>query len=256
MPVPSRYSAWLRVGADFYARRGAIARGVDPPRGVVDAIAELAHPGIDPARVHPAVLAFFENTAGLELHVRSHWRFPFSVAWRLTRWLMVLLGQFVLPLGEARISTEGFAIAGDGRPGARVMIRRYAETGRVMQVVAYATWTRGGAHYMSAAFPMPFGQILGILRLDPLAEDNGRLAVVLTSARKYGDDAGVRAVVGPLVFRSPFGEHIELWPPAMTGAPGVERPAGVPEPTVVGRHEQRLFGVRFVTHEYWFWTRG
>jgi hypothetical protein len=36
------------------------------------------------------------------------------------------------------------------------------------------------------------------------------------------------------------------------GAPPDLDPSEFPGTTVIGRHEQRLFGVRFVTHDYWF----
>ena len=44
---------------------------------------------------------------------------------------------------------------GDGREGARAVIRTYADTGEVMQAVAYTTWKRDDTRYMSAAFPLP-----------------------------------------------------------------------------------------------------
>jgi len=240
-PRFSRLSGRLRIGADFFARRGAIVAGT--PRGVVDRIADLAHPGIDTARVHPAVAAFFEDTGGLELVIRSHWRWPFSWLWWLWRHVMRLIGQFVLPLREARVTTAVHALdaAADGRPGARAVIRSYADTGRVMQVVAYATWTRGDRSYMSAAFPLPGGQVAGILRLDPLPED----AIELTSRRRDRDDAGVWLVLGPLALRSPFGERIRLWPCTTPASP-------LPGATLAGEHVQTLFGIRFVTHHYWF----
>ena len=256
-PTFSRLSGGARVGADFFARQGAIVETESPPRGVVDTIEDLRNPAIDPGRVHPAIRAFFEDTSGLELHVRSRWRFPFSISWWLFRYVMRWIGQFVLPLREGRIETRAFALDArrDGREGARAIIRTYVDSGDVMQAVAYATWERDGSRYMSAAFPMPGGQVAGILRLDAIGEDDaGRIAVALTSTVRDGDDAGVWLVLGTsLAIRSPFGERLELWAPGMDGAPGEQAPAAIPEATIVGRHEQRLFGFRFVTHDYWFW---
>jgi hypothetical protein len=253
-PTFSRLFARGRVGADFFARRGAIVARERAPTGVVDGIEDLRNPGIDPRRVDPAVVAFFEDTASLDLHIRSHWRFPFSIAWRLGRWFMRWVGQFVLPLEEARIVTQTFALdpERDGRSDARAVIRTYADSGEVMQAVAYATWERAGARYMSAAFPMPGGQMMGILRLDAITED--ARAVVLTSESKDGDDAGVWLVLGStLAIPAPFGERLELWSAGMEGAPRTSAPEGLPDPTILGRHEQRFFGVRFVTHDYRFW---
>lgn len=35
-------------------------------------------------------------------------------------------------------------------------------------------------------------------------------------------------------------------------APPELDPAVLPGATIVGRHEQRVFGIRMVTHDYWF----
>src|SRR5262245_3130863 len=108
-PRFSRLGGRLRIGADFFARRGALGSGA--PRGVVDRIAELAHPGIAVARVHPAIVAFFEDTGGLDLALRSHWRWPVAWLWWLGRWVMRLVGQFVLPWRDARVTTAVHALA-------------------------------------------------------------------------------------------------------------------------------------------------
>lgn len=218
-------------------------------------MADLANPAIDVARVHPAIAVFFEDTASLELHVRSHWRFPISLVWRLVRPLMQWIGQFVLPLREGRITTRILALdrVRDGRSDARAVIREYAGSGAVMQVVAYATCEEGGARYMSAAFPLPGGHVTGILRLDRIDEDaEGRLAVALTSASRNGDGAGIWYVLGSLGLRAPLGERISLWAAGTDCAPDDLDVTVLEGATILGRHEQRAFGVRFVTHEYWF----
>src|SRR5262245_42325778 len=97
-PRFSRLHGRLRIGADFFVRRRAVVAG--SPRGVVDRIGDLAHPGIDTARIHPAIVAFFEDTGGLDLVIRSHWRWPVAWLWRVWRWVMRLIGQFVLPVRE------------------------------------------------------------------------------------------------------------------------------------------------------------
>lgn len=240
VPIPSRLSGRLRVGADFYERRGAVGSGT--ATGLVDRIEELANTGIE---VPPAVLPFFVDTASLAIRVRSEWRFPLSLTWWALRLLMMAIGQFVLPIRRARIvaSVRPLRAELDGRPSPRAVVRRYADGG-VMQVVAYSTSEGELGRYMSASFPMPFGQVLGILRLDP----NGA-GVALTSSRR-GDEAGVWFVLGPLQFRSPLGERLELW--ARGDAPEPLEREAVEATTIVGRHEQRVFGLRFVTHHYWF----
>jgi hypothetical protein len=249
----------LRIGADWFHRHGLVVAG--SPRGVVDRIDALAQPGLDTARIHPDVIAFFEDTAALDLVIKSHWRFPFSLAWRALRPLMHAIGQFVLPLPlrTATIETRVLALDAerDGRSDVRAVIRRYAGSGAVMQAVAYATFTRDQrAHFMSATFPLPLGQVAGFLRLEALpdsSDDDGRTGAALTSTRAYGDDAGIWIVLGPIAFRAPLSERLSLWAPGMRGAPAELDVAHVPRATVVARHEQRVFGVRFATHDYWFY---
>jgi hypothetical protein len=255
-PRFARLPGGLRVGADYFTRCGALASSAaTPPRGLVDRLSDLANPSIDVARVHPAIAVFFEDTASLELLVRSHWRFPFSLVWRVVRPLMKWIGQFVLPLREGRIATRLLALdpARDGRADARAVIREYTGSGDVMQVVAYATWAAGDARFMSATFPLPGGHIAGILRLDRIAEDeDGRLAVALSSASRDGDGAGIWYVLGSRGLRAPLGEHISLWAAGTSCAPPELDRDVLEGATIVGRHEQRAFGVRFVTHDYWF----
>ncbi len=251
----SRFGGFLHVGADYFARRGALVSRDPAPRGVVDRVADLANPGVDVARIHPAVARFFEDTASLDLLVRSHWRFPFSWVWPIARHAMRLIGQFVLPRREGRIVTRAMAIdpSLDGRADARAVIRAYAGSGEVMQAVAYATWQRGESRYMSAVFPMPGGNVAGILRLEPLGADaEDRTGAALTSRQRDGDDAGVWLVVGPVAIPWVFGERLELWAPGMTGVPDGVDPGAFPGATLLGRHEQRIFGVVFVVHHYWF----
>jgi hypothetical protein len=253
----SRFAGGLRVGPDFFERRGALTHAEPAPRGVVDRMSDLSHPGIDVARVHPDIVPFFEDTAGLELLIRSRWHFPFSLLWSLLRPIMRSIGQFVMPRDEARVLTQVLPLdaACDGRPGARAVIRSYAQSGDVMQAIAYASWESDGVRYMSAAFPLPGGQIAGLLRLDAIAEDDaGRLAVALTSQRD-GDDAGIWLLLGPLALPAPLGERIELWAAGMSAAPAELEPRALLGATIVGRHVQRFFGARFATHHYWFRPR-
>ena len=220
-------------------------------------MADLANPRLDVARVHPAVAVFFEDTASLDLRIRSRWRFPFSIAWWLARPILRWIGQLTLPRERGHIATTVFALdpERDGRADVRAVVREYVDGSAVMQVVAYATWERAGTRYMSAAFPLPGGHIMGILRLDAIGEDaDGRLAVALTSTKHDGDDAGIWYALGSSGFALPIplGERLALWAPEMECAPkDIDADVRVGA-TIVGRHEQRLFGVRLVTHDYGF----
>lgn len=254
----SQLSGGARLGLGYYRRHGwELESAAVEPRGVVDALEDLRQPAFDTRDVHPDVRRFFEDTSGLELFIRSHWRGPFLLLWWLMRPLMAFFGQFVLPWREAHILTRCFPLdaAADGRSDVRGIERYYAGTKQAFQVAAYATWEHAGVHYMHASFPMPFGQIAGLLRLDPLEADaDGRVGVALTSQRREGqpeDRSGVWAFIGRTALPSPFAERLCLWAP---GAPDCAAPASArcPDATILGCHEQSLFGLRFVRHYYWF----
>ena len=263
-PTFSRVRGGLRIGRNFFLRRGLLrVTGGARPTGVVDAMSALAHPGMDVSRVHADVRTFFTDTASLELFIRSEWRFPFSVLWLFMRPFFQVIGQFALPAKEATIETEVQPLdtTRDGRDDARAIIRTYKGSGRTMQAVAYATWQRGETRFMSAAFPLPFCQLTGLLRLEPAAEDPRTRAsakdedagVTLTSARKDGDDAGVYLCVGNVVVRTPFGERFSLWPSSSVAV--AKEAHEKPSATIIGRHEQTFMGVLIVTHRYWFRAR-
>lgn len=253
----------LPVGAGYFERQGLARADVYPqPRGVVDDISELAHPGIDTARIHPQIRVFFEDTAGLELLIRSRWRFPFSALWWLMRPLLKWAGQFVLPQREARILTRVFAIdqAQAGLANARAVVRTYADpqwrdTGQVFQAVAYTTWQHADTGYMHATFPLPCGHIVGVLRLDQGVEGaDGWLSVALSSrpAVATPDAARVWFVVGGRAVASGFGERFSMWAPE---APGAPQEVGLEGATIVALHEQFFLGIRLVSHHYWFRPR-
>lgn len=251
----SRFAAGWRVGADFFERRKAVVSGAAPPLGLVDAASELAGRTVDAARIHPAARRFLERTGELELVVHSRWSGWAWPLWRVARPIFGAVGQLVLPLRQATIRTRLFALdaAADGRPGARGVVREYADTGRPMQTMAYAVHAAADGPYMSTALPLPLGNLTGQLRLEAIDEDpDGRLAVRLTSDAPSG---GVWFVTSLVALRLPLRETLSLWGADMECAPADLDPGVVRGTVLVGRHEQRLFGALAATHDYWFYPR-
>lgn len=253
MPPWSRLPAFGRIGPDYFARSGALRDDVPPPRGLVDRTADLAHPSIEAARVHPDVRVFLEDTARLELFIESEWVPWAARVWRLIRPWFAKVGQLALPLRESMVRTRMISLdpVREGRPGVRGVIRTHSD-GSVMQVVAYAVHSRGGTGLMSVVFPTPLGVLTGLLRLDAIADEDGALAVALTSSRAGGDDAGVYLRVFGLQCPTPLGERMAMWSASMRCRPAELDPAKHKGTTLVGEHVQRLFGVKMVTHRYWF----
>ncbi len=233
----SRIAAGARVGVDWFWRAGLARDDLPAPRGLVTRFEALASPRARHAAVSPAVRAFFEDTAALELHVRSRWRWPFSWAWRASRWLFTLVGQLRMPLDEARVDTRIVALdaAREGRDDARGVVRT-TDGGEVFQVFAYGVTSDGA---MSVAIPWPGGHLAGLLRLDV----EGR-AVTLSSRAD-----GVWFVTPRASLRLPLEETLRFWPADDPDAP---RDRAWPDATLVCRHEQRLFGAVVVEHTHTF----
>jgi hypothetical protein len=232
----SRLRAGRHVGHTFYERTGLATAST--PTGLVDRLEELAHPGFDAASAHPAVRAFYEETASHKMTVTPSWRLGFRTGARLWAALARRVGQLGLPVvaetgAEAIVSRiVGVDAARDGRPGVRGWVRSFPD-GRTLYVAAYATHGDGRQRYMNIAFPLPGGHMTSILRVDPI---DGGGVVVSTVRAGPTSDCGIYFVLGPVVVRSPLGEEIRVWIDA-SGA-------------LVARHDVWLFGVRFLSLDY------
>ncbi|HWM87527.1 MAG TPA: YndJ family transporter [Kofleriaceae bacterium] len=246
------------VGADFFARRGL--ETAREAHGLVDALEELGHAGFDPARVAPAVRAFYERTDAHRLVVRPRWRTGFRTGARLWSRVARAMGQLQIPVaaerGDEPIGSRVVALDDrDGRPGARAWLRTFAD-GRAMYAAAYATHRLGATPYMNIAFPVPRGNLASILRMDPLPGDARGDAVVLTTRDQPGHpgDAGIWLVLrigrraAPL--RLPMQETIRVWAAGMPGVPPDLATWAAAGATAVARHELWLLGVRYLVLDY------
>lgn len=234
----------LRVGRSYFTRRRSVT---GPAEGITASLDALARPGVDTSRARPAVRAFFEQTASLELRVVSSWMWLFVPGAYFVRWLAWYVGQLRMPMREARILTRAYCLdpAKDGREGARGCIRTYGEEGPVMQVVSYAV-TPGETPTLDAVFPGPIGKLVGRLRLDAVGEDDtGLWAVALVST---GVSLSLLGVSIPL----PFRERFALYAADAPSIPEDLAPRELPGATLLGEHRQWVFGIPFVRYHYWF----
>jgi len=103
---------------------------------------------------------------------------------------------------------------------------------------------------MNIAFPLPRGNLASILRLEALPGGNGAWNGVLLSTLGSGDE-GVYFANRVLPVRLPLNETIRVWTPGMAGIPvAMERPPNTPV-TVVARHDLWLFGMQYLTLDYY-----
>jgi hypothetical protein len=240
-----------RVGRDFFARRDMVLEDPSPPRGLVDSVEQLTAEGTP--TIHAAVRAFFEDCAGLELLIVPRWSFGFRLAGLLWHAIARVVGQLSVPIRPSMISVRVVALcAGDGPEHPRGVIRCYADTGRAMQVMAYGVTVHGARRYLNASFPLPLSHLTGLLRLDPIVTvDDQASGVSLSSRRSHPSDrSGIWWVTRWFHMRVPLEETLSLW--AVADAPDDLAASELEGCTLVGVHEQRIFGLCFVRHRYWF----
>lgn len=237
------------------------ARGPDrgAPAGILDALSHYAQRGEPIDRVAPSVRAFFEQTASLSLEVEPRWRWwaaPLGWIWHA---VASVLGQLCIPIVRSTIETTLFSLslALADRSHARGVWRAYATNKKTMQVIVYSVLEDGGEGFMSACFPLPGAVLEGVLRLECIDRaDDGTFGARLTSERRAsrdGDPCGVYLHSRWGRVALPLGESLSLWDARASSAPSAlrEHPRSLGA-SVVGLHQQRLFGRVMVEHRYWF----
>jgi len=244
VPPWSRLPALRRIGLDYFIRAGIARPDTPAPAGIVDDPRALTDEAM-----HPAVRAFFVDTASQVLIVESRWAWWARWWWRLARRWFVRVGQLTPPLDGTTMHTAMVALddAREGRPGARGVLRTH-DDGAPMQVVAYAVVRGPDGPLLSVCFPTPLGALTGLLRVVPLGAHG-----VTLSARGAGAGVFLRAFGAQL--RTPLGETMSLWPSEICGCPLDIDVALHPEAELVGAHAQTLFGAVMVRHRYWFVPR-
>ena len=255
----SELAAGARVGANYFERRGLVTAQPDPPRGLVESLDDHRRGALATERVQPAVRAFYERTADHELLVRPRWQPLFKLAWRVVRPLARAIGQMDLPIESERVTDRVASrivpldVRRDGRHGARGWVRTFERDGRAMYVAAYATHRHEGTAYMNIAFPLPFGSLTSVLRMDALFLGGPDLGVELTTRgpSRAPNDAGIWWIVRGLgALRMPMNETIRVWSTTTRVPPHAIDTAELPGATAVARHELWFLGMRYLTLDY------
>ncbi|RME22901.1 MAG: hypothetical protein D6798_14675 [Deltaproteobacteria bacterium] len=230
--------------------------GPATPRGLSDSLAAYARPDLDVGRLHPDVIAFYEQTADFDLDVRGDWHVPFRLAGRL--WadgIARAMGQLGLPapgtvLQGAALTSRIVDVddARDGRSGVRGWVRRWRDTGRPLYLAAYAEHVRDGVRVMNIAFPLPGGNLTSVLHLShDDTEAPGGIVLSSRSDDGGGGQPGIYLVFGGHGHRLPMDESIHVWPETSPAADGT---------CLRARHHMWLLGMEFLTLDYRIRRRG
>jgi hypothetical protein len=178
---------------------GLMIDASSPGRGLVADWGALVGPGCEPARAHPEVRRFYEDTAAYVLDVWCESRFP----GRLFLWLLVstvsrTMNQLNFPvfgLDTARgMTSEVLALRRpDGSAAHTGWLRRRRDDGRVIYTGFYSM-TRPPRHdggCIKVVFPLPRGNATVVLR--PGVDEQGRFTLT-SSGRRFGDPGFYRVL--------------------------------------------------------------
>ena len=227
------------VGRFYFEAGGHRAEAAAPPDGLVDDAAVFARadvPGLhdlDPDALHPAVRALFERTAGVRQDLQPQWR----KAWvgSLWSWLSGLVGQLELPT-ERDHDRDGIVLVplrGDGRPGARGLVRADGE--RTLWVASVAAHRANGVGWLGAAFPLPGSNLSLLFRVDPGTHGG----VVLTTRPRptWRGDEAAWLVIRSGRWRLPLDVDVVV-------GPAVGERDDDPDALLVAVQDVRVFGVQ------------
>lgn len=250
-PPLSRLAGGWHIGARFLVDAGVAREVSPPPRGLVDDLDELAHPGLSPDHVAPAIRAFYQRTGEHEMIVLPSWRMGFRAAGRLWARLARRIGQLQLPVraepgGDALVSRiVAVDAVADGRRAPRSWIRTFPD-GEALYVAVYSTHRRGDRAYMNIAFPLPGGNLTSILRMDHLGDG-------VTVSTRAGGDCGIYLALRLLgrtwALRLPMSETIEVWTADDRSAPEALRQWGRGW-QLLARHRLWICGLPYLTLDY------
>lgn len=185
------------VGRSFFHdlanQEGWTLRDSGSPRGLLASVDLLAGPTFNPARIHPAVRAFYERTSEFELDAWAEWCGAFRPFGRLLAALFSRrLQQLNVPLDPLDTShgtsSEVLQLLdpGTGQVAITAWVRQLERSGRVLYAGSYSTCQVPGSAdpCIKVVFPLPTGNGLVVLR--PSVDTEGALTVA-SVGRRFGD---------------------------------------------------------------------
>ena len=251
--IPFSHLPWRwHIGAHFFERINALeAHLATSPTGIVDRLQDYARKDFKPDAIAPSITAFYEQTATHDLLVYPEWQPRFQLLARIYKRLSRRVGQMNFPTQpdthESRITSTIVPLrdALDGREHVRGWVRVYTETQQTVYVAAYSSHQYKECRYMNIAFPLPFGNLTSILRLENLLVNNDGLMLKSYSTR-HGDQ-GVYFVSRFVTIRLPINETIRVY----SGEISYEGfPPNFSGDGIIAEHKTWIFGLHCLTLHY------
>lgn len=256
----SRLKSHGRVGADYFYRIKAVPTLEKTPTGLVDSLDEFRGKDFNPSQVDKEIRSFYEQTYRYNLIVQPHWTKGFKWSAKIYRKFANRMGQMCLPiskLGGELIQSKILPIDNkiDGRTNVRAWVRTYAASGDPVYIAAYSTHSERGEAYMNIAFPLFGGNLTSILKLQELPTDHlkgSNLSLTtLSNSTGSGGDEGVYFVNSLLPIRLPINETIRIW--SASHSPLKPFDQETEKSSLIAQHEMWLFGIKFLTLDYYIY---
>lgn len=242
------------IGPGFFQNIQAVPSHIaHHPTGLIDDMNVYEQHDLLITKLHPDIIAFYEHTEDFELLVQPQWQVGFKLGGKYYHKLMTKIGQMCLPIQseklEDQMSSQILPLDDqmDGRQSVRAWVRTYSQTSKAVYVAAYSSHINNSQRYMNIAFPLPFSNMSSILRLDPL--DNG--LILTTLSRDNFGDQGVYWVFPWFPLRLPLNETIQVW--SGTQKTPLNHHSQMDKVQVLARHDMWLFGLKFLTLEYYIY---
>lgn len=243
IPHSTFFGRW-RIGEDFFERHNFHKGNDDGPKGLVDDFSLYQRADFQTKRLHPEVMAFYEDTLRFELYADVRWLGVFRFLSFFYKKFSNSIGQINLPLNhekEERMFSRIIPLDSerDGRTRVRAWIRTNDKKETIF-VAAYSLHTFRNETYMNIALPLPLGNMTGVLRLDH-SESNSdvRDGLQLTSLpRREGcGDEGIYYHSKWFSVRLPIQERFLVWHSG-------EREG------IRASHKMWMFGIPFLMIDY------
>lgn len=235
----SKIKGKRKIGKKFFENEGYIENTSNHPLGMVDSMTIFDREDFNHSDIHPLISEFYTSTIHYDMEVKESWLpliKPFAMIYKK---LSASMEQMNFPVSKTttntNIESEIYKILDkyDGRKNVRAWVRSDKKTGKAFYAAAYSTHSdKRGERYFNVFFPLPFGGMTSILRIENYQESG----VLLTSLKKMKrGDQGVYMTVGSKTFKLPINETI--W---------VTEKAG----SLIAKHDSWLFGVKVLVLDY------
>lgn len=251
-PPVSRLAARGRIGTDYFDRNGLRA---GKATGMVADFSVFEGAGFDSKTIHPDVCRFYENSEDAQMDIEPDWPTVLQPLLPVYDILASRLDQLHLPTSaygdEDGLTSETLSIddAADGRSDVSAWMRSYPN-GAAMYVATYATHKWNETTYLTAAFPLPGGNLMGLLRPVKLPATEGEDGLLLTTRGDPTGDSGLYLCLRGYPFRLPLNEDLRVWKPESgVNSETPFEPTGV-EGEVFARHDVWFLGQRVVSLHY------